>query len=105
MASEANVRVEKSDDVRWYTVADGTAIAKGSLLVMSSDPRTAVKHSAAGEYPLGFAVNEKEANDGQVKMGVQRAGVVDAVAKGAIILGYMVIPGSDANEVAQEALS
>ena len=90
MANEARVFAEGASDskVRQFTVADGTAIAKGALLVYGSASRTAIVHTASGVHrPLGFAVEEKEASDGKTEMGVQRTGVVEAIADGVVTTG------------------
>ena len=94
MANEARVHAEgvAKGIVRQFTVADGTAIAKGALLVYSSATRTAKAHIAAGgqQRPLGFAVEEKEANDGKTTIGLQRTGVIDAIFDGVYRTGDVV---------------
>src|SRR3990167_2640444 len=101
MASEAQFlnRSLEELDVRQVTVADGTQISKGSLLVLSSDPNTATKHSAESQVPLGITTTEKVANDGATVVGVLVRGDVDMVAEVAITLGHLVIPGATANQV------
>lgn len=101
MANEAYIKQEHDDQYRYWTVADGTAIEKGTLMVIDeSATRTAKKHSGAvSDYPVGFAVQEKEANDGQTKIAVQAMGVVDAVADGTIDEGDLCDPGETANKV------
>lgn len=96
MANEATVLLGEASPeeyITYYTVADGTAIAKGSLMVLASTAtRTATVHTGvtAENMPLGFAVSQKEANDGQVKMGVQRRGIVSAIAGATIDEGDLV---------------
>jgi len=103
MANEAKVFAEGADKglVRQFTVADGTAIAKGTLLVDTGTTRTGVAHTAATTAaPLGFATMSKEASDGITEIGCQRTGVVDAVADGAIRTGQLIIAGqTTANRV------
>ena len=103
MANEARVFAEGPDfcKVRQFTVADGTAIAKGALLVFTGATRTAVVHTAAvKKAALGFAVQSKTASDGVTEIGVQRTGVVDAYADGYISTGDIVLAGqTTANRV------
>lgn len=90
MADEARVFVEGADKavVRQFTVADGTALTKGTLLMYGAATRTAVAHSATGtQRPLGFTVEQKEASDGKTEIGCQRTGVVEAVSDGVITTG------------------
>lgn len=96
MANEARVFAEGVDQVivRSVTVADGTAIPKGSLLVFSGASRTAIIHTAAigpVAKPAGFATMSKEANDGITEIGVQRTGVVDAYHDGAVNSGSLAL--------------
>lgn len=103
MANEAKVFAEDPDNCKVYqfTVADGTAIAKGTLMMDNGTTRTATAHVAAAvAAPLGFATSSKEANDGRTQIGLQRTGVVKVVAEGAIRTGELLIPGeSTANRV------
>lgn len=97
MANEARVFAEGPDSavvVRQFTVADGTAVAKGALLIDGGATRTAVAHTAGSTLaPLGFATSSKVASDGRTEIGLQRTGVVDAVADGAIRTGDLLMPG------------
>lgn len=47
-----------------YTVAAGTAIVKGTLMQLSSSPKTATASSADGDFFCGIAANSKTATDG-----------------------------------------
>ena len=70
MANEATITTllgNQGDPVE-YTVATGTAIPKGSLMVLSSSPGTATISSADGEFFCGIAASEKSATDGVTKM-------------------------------------
>ena len=82
-----------SGDKRRFTCASGAAIAKGTLLVMT-DPRTAVAHSAATSYGLfaGIAAMDKEASDGSTTISVYTNGKFDLLANGggAIAVGQNV---------------
>ena len=102
MANEARVFAEGVDNfvkVRTYTVADGTAIAKGALLCDGGD-RTAIIHLGGfGRAPLGFATSSKVASDGNTTIGVQRTGVVDAFVDGSANSGELAILGTTVNRV------
>lgn len=98
MANEADV-LNRDGDIHYFTVADGNALNKGTLMILSADPRTAAAHSADGQIPLGFSVEEKVANDGQIKLGVRTRGIVDAVCDGNVTLGDLLIPGAVANRL------
>jgi hypothetical protein len=52
-----------------YTVADGTAIAKGALLKMTT-PRTAVLADGTSDFVAGIAAVEKIASDGRTVLAV-----------------------------------
>jgi hypothetical protein len=60
-----------------YTVANGTAISAGTLLVLSSDPRTASASSGINQVFLGVVNSDKEANDGSTRIGADTAGIFD----------------------------
>ena len=70
MANEATITTllgNQGDPVE-YTVADGIAIPKGSLMVMDSSPQTAKISAADGDFFVGIAAVEKKISDGVVKM-------------------------------------
>ena len=99
MADEARVFAEGVDNVivRQVTVANGTAIAKGALLVFSGASRVAITHTTAGSAdarPAGFATSSKEASDGITEIGVQRTGVVDAYTDGTTNAGCLIKVGA-----------
>lgn len=76
-----------------YIVADGTTIAKGTILKLA-DPRTALASTADGEICVGIAAVEKLANDGCTKIPVYTHGIFDLKDSGAgITLGAMVTIG------------
>lgn len=64
------------DPVR-YTVADGNAVAKGTLMYLSGDPRTIAASSGEGQIFVGIAASEKVANDGQTTLAVYTHGIFD----------------------------
>lgn len=102
MANEA-VIIEllgnKGDPIR-YTIADATAIAKGTLMYLSSDPRTMSAHSAQGQDFVGIAATEKVANDGQTTLGVYTNGIFDLVDSSAgMTLGDMAKLSGTANMI------
>jgi len=82
-----------------YTVADGTAIAKGALLQIT-DPRTA-SVSADGKAFAGIAATEKVVSDGQVSLALYTCGIFDLKDAGAgVTVGGRVDLGG-INEVSQ----
>lgn len=81
MANEA-VCIELPRVIRRRTVADGTAIAKGRISILT-DPNTAAASSAADQPYAGIAVEEKTASDGIVDCAHAMDGVWDIVDSGA----------------------
>lgn len=100
MANEATI-IEllgnKGDPIR-YTCADGNAIAKGALLVIT-DPRTVVVHSGADQPIAGIAAAEKVASDGSTTIAVYTNGIFDitAAAAGVTTVGARVAGSATAN--------
>jgi len=82
MANEA-VCIEAPRIIKRRTVADGTAIAKGTILYFSADPNTAAASSAADQSFAGIAVEEKTANDGITSIAAAMDGVWDIKDSGA----------------------
>ena len=73
-----------------YTVADGAGIEKGTLMQLSSDPRTITASSGDGEIFVGVAAAEKVASDGSTTLAVYTDGIFDITDSGAgITLGNM----------------
>jgi len=72
-----------------WTVAEDAGIAKGTILKIGSDPRTAAASAAADKF-AGIAAAEKVANDGSTTLAAYTKGVFDLKATGAITLGVMV---------------
>ena len=72
-------------------VADGTAIAKGALMIWKTDPRTLLKHAGVDESFAGIAATEKVASDGQLSIAVYTNGIFDitAAAAGVVAMGAM----------------
>lgn len=66
MANEAVITTllgNQGDPVE-YTVATGTAIPLGSLMVMDSSPQTAKISASDGDFFVGISAVEKTATDG-----------------------------------------
>jgi len=63
----------KGDPIR-YTCADGTGIAKGSLMELTT-PRTVIQSTAVDKPLVGIAAQEKVANDGQTSIAVYTNGI------------------------------
>lgn len=101
MAAEA-VIIELFDGGRpiTYICADGTAIAKGTLLQISAD-RTVSAHSAVDEPIAGIAAQEKVISDGSTQISVYTDGIFDltAAAAGVTALGAMCAASGTANMI------
>lgn len=94
----ATLRVRQEDPVD-FTVADGTAIPKGTLCKMT-DPRTAIIATGAGDKLAGIAARDKIASDGRTQLAIFRKGIFTMQAGGAIAIGAPVMAeGTTANEV------
>ena len=79
------------DPIR-YTVADGTAIPKGSVMQLSAD-RTALITAAADNPIVGIAASEKVISDGSTTLAVYTNGIFDVVnATAAATLGAVQAP-------------
>jgi len=88
MASEATLIFELEPPIP-FTVADGTAISKGAVLLMS-DPMTAATSTASDDIIAGIAAEEKVASDGRTKLAVYMRGIFKMEANGTITVGQMV---------------
>lgn len=90
MADEATIieLLGNAGDPIQYTVADGTAITKGTLMKLSADPRTMAATSADGDIFVGILAHDKVANDGATKASVITNCIADLKDAGAgITLG------------------
>lgn len=66
-----------------YTVAEGTGIAKGSIMKLA-DARLASAHAGAADVPIvGIAAAEKVAGDGSTTLAVYTNGIFDITAAAA----------------------
>ena len=81
-----------------YTCADGNALAKGALAVLT-DPRTIITHAAADTPIVGVIASEKVASDGQTTIAVYTDGIFDmtAAAAGTALIGRVVAGSGTAN--------
>lgn len=71
---------------RRITIADGTAVSKGTLCNLT-DPRTTTGAAASAAACSGVASEEKNANDGATSISVWTDGIFNATASGAISVG------------------
>lgn len=90
MADEAVFLNVSELDNRSVTWSDSSTVLKGTLIVLARDPNIGDIHRSIQTIPLGFAVADKAASDGQTEIGVKVRGDVDAIADGAITLGDLV---------------
>ena len=91
-------------DPRRYTVASGTAIAKGTLLAMT-DARTAIAHSGIDQPIAGVAAMAKSATDLSTSISAWTNGVFEVTSSGAITVGRGVVSGVTANQVRQAGVN
>lgn len=66
MANETTLVLKRSEPVD-FIVADGTAIEKGTICMLSG-PRTAAANSGTGDVHAGIARREKIALDGRTRL-------------------------------------
>ncbi len=97
MAKEAVLMVETELPIM-MTVADATAIPKGSWLEIAN-PMTVTIHNGAQDYCGGIAAEEKIANDGKTKVAVYQGGIFRAYGQAAITTGESVALSGDVNEL------
>ena len=77
MANEAILRNRTGLYTFDVTVDDSVAIEKGTIMQLSSDPRTATASSGDNEIFIGIAMHEKIADDGRTQLTVGRGGIWD----------------------------
>ena len=84
-----------------FTVAAGTAIAKGTLMRISGTPQTIIASAVAGGAFAGIASVEKTTTDGVTKLACWTHGLFDMTCGAAesMVLGAPVKTGAAANEV------
>jgi len=69
-----------------FTCAEGTGIAKGTLLKIA-DPATVSKSTSEGDVIIGVAAAEKIASNGTTQIPVHTSGYFKAYLSGAIVAG------------------
>lgn len=90
MADETELVYETGSPIP-FTVADGTGIEKGAVLLLS-DPMTAATTTGDTDECAGIAAQEKIASDGRVKLAVYREGIFRGIAGVAgVVVGMAVI--------------
>ena len=103
MADEAEIitLLGNAGDCMEYTVADGTAVAKGDLMYLSASPQTVLPTSGAGQLFVGISNTEKVASDGKTKVSVITHCVALLTCGAAESMGFgePVKTGAVANEV------
>jgi len=89
-----------------FTVADGAGIEKGTLMQLSSDPRTITASSGDNQIFVGVLAEEKVISDGVTNVSVWTKGIFDMTNAnvGAITLGnYAKLNGANLIDTADEA--
>lgn len=91
----------KGDPVEVIVDETAAAIAKGTLMQISSSPKTCTKTSGAGQLFMGILAEEKTTTDGKTKLAVITHCLADLQCGAAetMTLGFPVITGAVANEV------
>lgn len=97
MANEATC-IETPTRFARFTVADGNAIAIGTILKLA-DPNTAAASSADNDVFAGIAWEEKTANDGIVEIVAALNGVWDITTTNAAITAGSLVSIGGANLV------
>lgn len=98
MANEA-VCIETPKIIKRYTVANETAIAKGTILKLSGD-NTAIASSGADVF-AGIAIEEKTASDGILEIAAAIDGVWELTSSGTNITLGGIVSLSGANLIKQ----
>ncbi len=89
----------RDGEPRRFTVASGTLIEKGSLLIISG-ARTAAKHAGVvGNYIAGVALAEKSATDYTTSISAITQAIATFTASGTILAGQAVKSSNFANSV------
>lgn len=85
-----------------FTVADATAIAKGTLMKLT-DARLAVATAADNDPFCGIAASAKTANDGQTRIACYTHGIFDLVCTAAAITAGAIVSIGGANLISTAA--
>lgn len=82
MANEATITtlLGNGGDPVEYTVATGTALVKGTLMILSSSPKTMTASSGDGQFFVGVLTADKTATDGVTVMSVITHAVINVTA-------------------------
>lgn len=91
MANEA-ICIEKPTIIKRYSVVDGNAIAKGTILALSGAEFYALPSTVICDKFAGIAIEEKTASDGILEIGAAIDGVWDIVCQAdtTVTLGNLV---------------
>ena len=105
MANEAILVQQLEDRLFEVTVADTPAIPKGTILILDSDPNTAIASSGDNQTFIGISAVEKVANDGQTRIPVWRKGVfaIKATAAAITLGDYCKVAGANLVAAADDA--
>ena len=104
MADEATNIVllgNQGDPVEVIVDETATAIAKGTLMQITSSPKTCTKTDGAAQLFFGILAEEKTTTDGKTKLAVWTHLLADLQCGAAetMVLGQPVVTGAVANEV------
>ena len=102
MANEATIitLLGNQGDPIEYTVATGTAIAKGTIMNLHASPQTATAADTDGDYVVGIAAVEKTATDGITQMTVWTEGIFKMiVGANSTTIGYDVVASAGDNTI------
>lgn len=97
MANEATC-IQAPTRFRRYTVADGTAIAKGTILKLTT-PMTAAASTADNDIMCGIAWEDKVASDGITEISVALDGVWSILTTNAAISVGQDVTAGGTNEI------
>lgn len=89
MANEATLVYETSVPIP-FTVADGTAIPKGSIMEFGDNFNASITNGD-GDKTAGVAAEEKVANDGKTTIGVYMSGIFrGSCGAGGVTVGHAI---------------
>lgn len=87
-------------DARRFTIANGDAVSKGTLLALS-DPRTVTSTTVSGSMIAGVAAEDHAANVGETSITVWTNGIFDVVAADTITAGMSVCSANSTDNANQ----
>ena len=82
-------------DPRTVTVASGTDIDKGTILAMTSSPRTATASSSIGQVYAGIAAADKDSTDTSVTLAAWQNGYYRMMCSGLCTIGHKLKTAGD----------